>query len=226
MITREQVTYRIVHTRLEHVDELEKMQGLVFPTLSDNERFSAAKFRRHIELFPQGQFVAQLIREDAEPIIIGSTSTFRTNFDFDDIQHTYLDAVGHGWLTNHNPDGEWLYGADLSVHPDYRRRGIGSKLYRARQKLVERLNLRGEIAGGMLPGYGPYLGKMTVEEWIERVIRGDLSGPTLSMQLASGFKVRGVLYDHIHDPHTNNCAALIVRDNKYYRAMKYQEAQQ
>ncbi|RMG82701.1 MAG: GNAT family N-acetyltransferase, partial [Chloroflexi bacterium] len=124
---------------------------------------------------------------------------------------------GNGWLTTHEPDGEWLYGADLMVHPNYRRRGVGSALYRARRELVKKLNLRGEIAGGMLPGYERYRDQMSIETYVELVAQGELTDPTLSMQIHNGFRPRGILYNHITDPRSNDCAALIVRENPDYR---------
>ena len=160
-----------------------------------------------------------LVDVDGQERVVGSASAFRTNFNFDEIQHTFLEAVADGWLTNHDPNGEWLYGADVSVHPDYRGRHIGRRLSEARQQLVFELNLRGEIAGAMLPGYHYHRARLrSVAQYILRVKQGHLFDPTLSMQLKNGFRVRGVLYDHITDPRSNNTATLIVRENPHYQA--------
>ena len=207
---------QVVNTTEAYVNQLEALQRIVFPTLTDEELFTAAKYRKHMELFPEGQFTA-LIEEESGPVVVGATSTYRTDFDFDHIQHTFLDAVAHGWLTNHDPNGAWLYGVDVSVHPGYRRRGIGSALYAARYELVQRLNLRGEIAGGMLPGYDRYRQKMSIEEYVERCAKGEIVGMTLTMQVRNGFRPVGILYDHLTDPRSDNCAALIVRKNPDFR---------
>ena len=211
---RMQVT--IVNTLPEHIPELITMHRLIFPTLDPSEWYREAHYLNHIRLFPEGQMVA-LLHEDGKKRVVGSTSTFRTNFNFEHYRHTYLQAVANGWFSNHNPDGEWLYGGDLGVHPDFQRRGIGSKLYDARRQLVNRLNLRGEIAGGMLPGYERYRSEYTIEEYIQGVIEGRLVGKTLAMQVKNGFKFHGILYDHISDPRSDNCAALIVRENPLFR---------
>ena len=39
--------------------------------------------------------------------------TFRATVDFTHFEHRYLDAVDHNWLTHHDPNGDWLYGADI-----------------------------------------------------------------------------------------------------------------
>jgi predicted N-acetyltransferase YhbS len=205
----------VVNIQPEHIRALVQLQRLSFPTLSPRERLTIAKYRNHLELFAEGQFVA-LARINGEMIPVGSTSTFRTDFDFDHIQHTFLDAVDDGWLNNHDPQGEWLYGADLNVHPQFRGMRVGGRLYEARQALVRRLNLRGEIAGALIPGYHHHAAKLTVAQYVLHVHQARLHDPTLSMQLRNGFGVKGILYDHIHDPRSNNCATLIVRENPYY----------
>jgi len=34
-------------------------------------------------------------------------------------KHTYLQVVGDGKLENHDPDGDYLYGIEVFVDPDY-----------------------------------------------------------------------------------------------------------
>ena len=205
----------VVNLQPEHIPELVRLQRLSFPTLTDLERLNEEKYFKHLELFPEGQLVAVAYME-GEMIPIGSTSTFRTDFDFDHIQHTFLDAVAEGWLTHHNPHGTWLYGADLNVHPKYRGMRVGGRLYEARQQLVRRLNLRGELAGGLIPGYHQHADTLTIAQYVLHVHQTRLHDPTLSMQLRNGFRVRGILYDHIADPRSHNAATLIMRENPYY----------
>ncbi len=205
----------ITHTKPEHVRSLEKLQQIVFPTLAPEELFSAQKYLMHLELFPEGQFVA-IAHLEGRDMVVGSTSTFLTHFDFDDIEHTYVDAIAGGWLTNHDPQGEWLYGVDMSVHPQFRGLKIARKLYEARRETARRLNLRGEIAGALLPGYELHSEHLSVAQYMLRVHQGRLMDPTLSAQLKMGFEVRGILYDHISDPRSENAAALIVRENPQY----------
>ena len=103
----------ITSARPEHADALEQLQRDVFPTLADEERFKAAHYRKHIELFPEGQMVGL----DGDRVV-AATATIRLHFDFDDRTHTFADIIQGGWLTSHQPDGDWLYGADIGVHPD------------------------------------------------------------------------------------------------------------
>jgi GNAT superfamily N-acetyltransferase len=206
---------RIVNTTRKHVRDLEAMQRLCYPTLTEIEIFTAEKYLHHLKLFPKGQFVA-LAEVNGREIPVGSTTTYRTDFDFNHIEHTFQEAIADGWLTNHDDKGEWLYGVDMMVHPKFQGRGIAGKLYKARRDLVMQLNLRGEMAGGMLPGYDQHRKHMTIEQYVKAIVTGKLKGPTISAQLKYGFKVRGILYNHITDPRSDNHATLIVRENPNY----------
>lgn len=208
-------TSRVTTTDRAHVKRLAQMQRAIFPTLTDEELLQTEHYLRHLELFAEGQFTALAHLHD-KWMVAGSTSTFRIHWEALHQPHTFLEIIDNGWFGHHTPRGEWLYGGDLSVHPDYRGLGLGSKLYNARRELVRRLNLRGEVAGGMLPGYDRHRHHLSIEAYVRRVVAGELRDPTLSVQLRNGFVVKGILYDHITDPRADNCATLIVRENPYY----------
>jgi GNAT superfamily N-acetyltransferase len=189
----------------EHAEQLEALQNTVFPTLAPEERFRAVHYRKHIELFPDGQFVVV----DGERVV-GMTSTIRLNFDFEHTNHTFADVIQGGFLTSHEPGGTWLYGADVGTHPDYRGRGIARALYRARHDVVRRLGLLGQVTVGMMSGYGACKGAMTADEYFAELCCGKRSDPTLSAQLRVGFEIRGLLKGYLNDPVCDNCGVLIV----------------
>jgi len=104
------------------------------------------------------------------------------------------------------------------VHPDFRRRGVGSLLYEARKGIVKKLNRRGIVAGGLIPGFAAYKETMSPDDYVERVASGALHDSTLSFQLGRGFEVRGLLEDYIDDEASDNWATLIVWENPSYMA--------
>jgi GNAT superfamily N-acetyltransferase len=118
--------------------------------------------------------------------------------------------MGAGYFTTHVPEGDWLYGADMSVHPEYRGRKLSKLLYEARKQLVRRLGMRGMVAGGMIPGYPAWRTSMSVEAYARKVAAGELFDPTLTPQLRAGFKLRGILYNYIEAGELGNDATLIV----------------
>src|SRR3989442_9522229 len=197
----------IMQTRPEHAPQLEELQRVCFPTLADAERFKAAHYRKHIELFADGQFVAL----DGDRVV-GATTTLRRHVDFQHIDHTFADIIQGGWLTSHEPDGDWLYGADLGVDPAYRGRGLARALYAARQETVWRLGLKGQVTAGMISGYGAVKDRMTAQAYYDDVIAARRTDPTLSMQLRIGFEPRALLANYLSDPVSDNYSVLIVLD--------------
>jgi GNAT superfamily N-acetyltransferase len=211
------IPVEVTQTGPEHCDTLAGLEQKVFPTLNPDEWFTADMYRAHVEVFPEGQMVAWT-PTDAGPRVIGCTTTFRTSESFEgDAPPYYFEFIGHGYLTTHEPDSPWLYGVGLFVDPDYHRKGVGSALYAARRALVRRLNLRGEVVAGLMPGYIRYRDQMTVDEYAGRVIRGELTDPTLTMQLRNGFTVRRLLHGFIHDERSGDTATLMVRENPDWR---------
>ena len=170
-------------------------------------------FLNHCRLFPQGNFVA--LHRDR---VIGLGSGFLIDFDFEHAQHRFQEIIDGGFYRNHDPEGDWYYGGDISVHPEFRRRGVGSQLYEARKGIVKQLNRRGIVAGGLIPGFAAYKETMSPGEYVERVASGDLYDSTLSFQLGRGFEVRGLLEDYIDDDASDNWATLIVWENPFYQA--------
>ena len=104
------------------------------------------------------------------------------------------------------------------MHPAFRRRGLGSRLYEARKGMVQRLNRRGIVAGGLMPGFAAYKGRMSPSEYVNRVVAGDIYDSTLSFQLRRGFQVRGLLEDYIEDEASDNWATLLVWENPSFKA--------
>lgn len=197
----------------KYAQQLAKLQRDCFPTLAEHELMREEHFLKHCEVFPEGEFVALLNGK-----VVGLGSGFFIDFDFDHTDHTFNEMIAEGYYTNHKPAGEYYYGADISVHPECRGMGIGRMLYDARKELVVRHNRKGIVAGGVLPGYPTYRQSMTIHEYVEEVVSGNLYDPTLSMQLRNGFTVRGMLENYIDDSNSDNWATLIYWENKKYVA--------
>jgi len=191
-----------------HAEQLETLQRIVFPSLAEEELLHAEQYKKHIELFPEGQFVAL----DGDKVI-GATSTIRYHFNAGSNEHhTFYEVMGGGWFTTHEPDGEWLYGMDVSVHPAYRGKGIARALYKARQYICMQLALKGQMTVGMLNGYCNVQDKMSIEEYFEKVKAHELFDPTVSVQEKIGFKITALMKDYLNDATCGNAGAVIVLD--------------
>jgi GNAT superfamily N-acetyltransferase len=114
--------------------------------------------------------------------------------------HRYWDIVGNGYLTTHDPKGDVLYGVDVFVHPDYRDLRLGRRLYDARKELCEKMNLRGIVVGGRIPGYHKqYAEEMTPQQYVAKVQSRELTDPILTFQLANDFQVRRIVRGYLPD---------------------------
>jgi GNAT superfamily N-acetyltransferase len=167
-----------------------------------------SNLREQIRKFPEGQFVALV-----DGAVVAFAVTMRTQYSPSSKPQSWRDAVGDENLKKHNPRGEWLYGVDFAVHPDFRRHGIGSAMYAARFALVRRLGLKGFYAGGMLQGYERYRATMSVREYGERVMRGEIKDPTVSMQMNRGFVPYAVIDYYDDFAPSGDSAMLIVWHN-------------
>ena len=197
----------LVEARPEHAEGMAALQLLCFPTLAAEEIFRKEHYLSHIAMFAPGQLVVV----DAGKVV-AATATIRYDFDFEHTGHTFSDMIAGGWLTTHQPGGKWLYGADISVDPAYRGRGLGKALYAGRHALVRRLGLAGQVTVGMIPGYGAVKHRMTAETYYAGLLSGEIRDPTVSMQMATGFKPRGLLQNYLNDPVCDNWGVLLLMD--------------
>ena len=189
--------------------ELAKIERLCFPTADPDDLLSEEDIRAYAAVFPEGYFVAMV---DGQPVGMGAG--IYLDFDFDQPQHSIAEITGANQCGNHDPNGDWYYGTDLTVHPEYRGIGIGRKLYDKRKDLVRRAGKQGIIAGGSLPGFYEHKTTMPVATYVDKVVAGELFDPTLSFQLTNGFEVRGLLENYVEDEAEDGWATLIVWENR------------
>ncbi len=202
----------ITTIRPEHFAALEALQRACYPTLGAHELMRVEHYASQYAVFAEGQIV---VLDGAR--VIGQGSGFFIDFDFANPDHRFSEICDSFYFRNHDPNGAYYYGADISVHPDYRGRGIGKLIYRARKDLVRRTNRRGIVAGGVLPGFVHYKHQMAVQDYVDQVLAGELFDPTLTFQVKEGFAVRGLLRDYLVDSASDNWATLIVWENPDYQ---------
>lgn len=191
-----------------HFEALEELQRIVYPTLGAQELMRAEHFAAHYALFPKGQIVISF-----DDRVVGQGSGFFIDFDFEHPNHSFREICAGFYFSNHNPNGRYYYGADISVHPDYRGRGLGRAIYAARKEVVRQCGRHGIVAGGLIPGYARYKGVLTPQAYVQHVVDGSLYDSTLSFQLRMGFRVRTLIPDYLEDRASDNWATLIEWSN-------------
>jgi ribosomal protein S18 acetylase RimI-like enzyme len=191
-------------TRREDSAGIVALCGKVYPFAAP---WSTEQLASHLRVFPEGQLVAVDPEGDA---VLGMAASLILRWDDYELEDAWRDHTDHGYFTNHDPRGRTLYAAEVMVDPDLQGRGIGSRLYAARRELAHGLGLLRIRAGARLRGYGRYAERLSAEEYVLRVIRGELGDPTLSFQLKHGFRVLAVVSGYLkNDPESRGWAAVI-----------------
>jgi GNAT superfamily N-acetyltransferase len=179
-----------------------RLQQIVFPTLSVEELMTAEQYKRHIEIFPEGQMVVL----DGDTVI-ASTTTLMQNYHKG--HHTFLEISDNLWLGTHDSKAHWVYGLDVSVHPDYQGKGIGREIYNARQEVAKQLGCLGQMTAGMPIGFDKVKDQMTIAEYCDKLIKGEIIDPTVTAQTKCGFILVEPLFDYLDDPRSGNCSVLM-----------------
>jgi predicted amidohydrolase/GNAT superfamily N-acetyltransferase len=193
--------------------DVEAVRRLCRKVYTDIEPYTGDQLRGHINNFPEGQFVA--VYDDQ---VVGYCSTFRIEEAIALAPHTWAEITGNGFASRHDPDGDWLYGMDSFVDPDYRRLRIGQRMYTARRALATQIGVKGIVFGGRIPGlarrwktYG------SAKAYVEAVANKRLRDTVLTFQIRNGFEVFGVLKDYLPSDAASKGYAvhLIWRNPKY-----------
>ncbi len=158
----------------------------------------------HVQRFPAGALCAV---DDGD--LVASATAHILHWDLDSPDHTWGVASDDGFLRNHDPSGNTLYGVDVAVRPAWRGRGVARALYQARFDLVRMLGLERFLAGSRLSGYRAQRERMTPEAYAERVVRGGLIDPVITPQLRAGLQPVRVVRDYLPDEESCNHALLM-----------------
>jgi predicted amidohydrolase/ribosomal protein S18 acetylase RimI-like enzyme len=190
------------------LDQIVELSRICFPNM---DPWRTKELQSHIQIFPEGQFCVEYGGR-----IIGASSSLIIDFNEYADKHTYDEITDSGYITNHDPQGHYLYGIAIMVHPDFRRLKIGTRLYDARKKLAQRLNLKSILIGGRIPFYHKYAETMSAVEYVEQVIQHKIYDPVLTFQLINGFKLKWVNPDYLFDRASLGNAVLMEWNNVDY----------
>jgi len=162
--------------------------------------------------FPDGKIVAEY-----DGHIVGYCATFMIDEEAAFGPHTWSEITGGGYGSRHDPNGHWLYGMDVCVDPDYRRLRIGQRLYDARRRLCEQMELKGIVFGGRLPGYAKRRKEFaTPAEYLTAVESRQVRDQVASFQIRMGFEPQGILENYLSsDKQSMGFASKMVWRNPY-----------
>lgn len=174
---------------LKDYDKIVALQLKCFP---DMKPWSKEQFASIMKVFPEGQFCIEYKRR-----IIASSCSLIIDFSKYSETSTWSELTDKGFFTNHDPNGNTLYGAEIMVDPEYRSMKLSRRLYEARQNLAKSRNLKRICIGGRLPNYCKYKDEMDIETYVQMVMDRRVFDPVLTAQLSNGFTLKRILPDYL-----------------------------
>lgn len=166
-------------------DALIELQKRCFPGMAT---WDEGQIRSQLSIFPEGQFGVEY---DGQ--LVASASSLCVDFERYEDWHDWKAVSDSGYIRNHDPIGDTLYGIEIMVDPEFRGLKLARRLYEARKQLARARNIRRIIVAGRIPGYGKHADAMSASQYVDNVIAKKLFDPVLTVQLSNGFALRGLI---------------------------------
>ncbi|MDH5481005.1 MAG: bifunctional GNAT family N-acetyltransferase/carbon-nitrogen hydrolase family protein [Nitrosomonas sp.] len=160
---------------------------------TEMDGYAAGALTGQINNFSEGQFVATY-----DDKVVGYCASFIISGHLALKPHTWAEITGNGYASRHDPHGDYLYGMEVCVDPNYRGYRIGQRFYNARKQLCQKYGLKGIIFAGRLPSYAKKARRFPdIEEYVQQVVQKKQRDLVLSFQLHNGFDVLGVIKNYL-----------------------------
>nr|WP_298928649.1 bifunctional GNAT family N-acetyltransferase/carbon-nitrogen hydrolase family protein [uncultured Erythrobacter sp.] len=205
-----------LEVRQAELKDVRAIGDLVRRAYADLPAYTQGEIRGQINNYSSGCFIAKL-----DGKIVGYCASMRLDEHVALADHTWDEVTGNGFGSRHDPTGDWLYGYEMCVDPGVRGTRLGRRLYEERRALAERLDLKGIVFGGRMPGLAKAMRRKTnraetAEEYLQKVIDTKIHDPVLRFQLANGFEPHGILSDYLpEDKQSKANAVRMIWRNPY-----------
>lgn len=192
-------------------EQLIDVQRQSFPPPFPEELWwNEEQLREHVARFPQGALCAEVNGK-----IVGSMTGLIVSLDDYGHQHSWSEITDEGYIRNHNPEGDTLYVVDICVVPAYRKAGIGKWLMQSMYETVVQLGLTSLLGGGRMPGYAQQVHQLSAQQYVDKVVAGELKDPVISFLLRCGRVPIGVAEQYLEDEQSCNYAAIMQWKNPF-----------
>ena len=200
---------RIRQASMNDVPEIIRVENETWPL---GEAATEEMFRSRIEVFPQGVFVGEYHGQ-----LVGVVAFQRMHYNLDTPISTWKEATDNGMIrASHNPEGETIFGIDLSATPLAPPK-TGTRLLAEVGRYAIYHNLKRGILGGRIPNYRQYSNRMTPEEYLEaRNARGEPLDPEVRFYKRAGLKIGRVIPGYFDDPDSLSYGVLLIWENPFY----------
>lgn len=181
-----------VETRPLQVSDYEAIVGLQKKCFPRMPTWTREHVVSQVEHFPEGQIGVVYDHQ-----LVASSCSLIVDYDLCSDWHDWKAVADGGYIRNHDPKGDVLYGIEIMVDPEYRGMRLARRLYEARKQLARERNLKGIVIGGRIPGYSAHRDQMTAHDYVQKVEDKSLYDPVLTTQLANGFELKQLIPDYL-----------------------------
>ena len=174
---------------IDDYDELVEMAKLCFPGM---QPWGRDQIESQLDIFPEGQMCVEI-----DGRLAATSASLILEFDPSLEWHNWKAVADAGYIRNHKPKGDTLYGIEIMVHPEFRGMKLSRRLYDARKELCRQKNLARIIIAGRIPGYHQHTETLSAREYIDHVVDKTIYDQVLTAQLSNGFSVQGLIANYL-----------------------------
>lgn len=219
---------RKIRVRQATIDDLDAIISVEEKAWPEKLRACREMYQSRLRTFPQGTLITE-IDGKIEGVVVVQMMNFSSTPDI----RTWNEATDYGYIKkSHNPEGNSLYGVNLSVSPKNQGR-VAVALLEAVGKLAIRHNLKQIVLGGRIPSFVRYLKQYCknknvsvisdkerdkiAEDYIQATNRReDPLDPEIRFYQKVGMKIAKLLPNYFEDPASLNYGVLFVWHNPFY----------
>jgi hypothetical protein len=211
--------------------DIERLRWIESIAWRNGVQFDGGHFRSQLAIFPEGQ----LCFEDEQGQIWGHVNLMKLRFDpRRPLAASWSETTADGYITSHDPRGNWLFGVNLSVHPHGNFIGAAEALIDAAARRCACMHLRGIALVGRMPGYTRWLrdraregcqrdgsALVTAREYMEMRVRGSNGtprrlDPELGLYESFGLRILAPIPRYIPDKKSLDFGIAMVWSNFLY----------
>lgn len=194
------------------MDDYQQVTAIQLKCFPGMKPWTREQLESQLKIFPEGQICVEY-----QGIVVASSSSLILDFAMYDKWHSWQHIADSGYIRNHNPEGNTLYGIEIMVDPQFRGMKLARRLYQARKKLARENNLMRIVLGGRIPGYSQHKEQMSSREYVDKVISKTLYDSVLTTQLSNGFVLKRLIKSYLEtDKESEGYATLLEWTNIDY----------
>jgi len=191
--------------RIPTIADIDKLLYVENRAWAEDQAFKREHFESQITTFPEG---LRLVEYQGHPVANGVTEIL--NYDLKCPIATWEQATDNGFIRNHNPFGDTLYGVSLSVVPRSEWR-VGPLLVAMAKKATVEMGLKRLVLGSRIPRFHRFSG--TIEEYLDLENDGKkCRDPELRFYMRNGFRIVCPLPGYFPDAESRDYGVLIAWD--------------